>query len=161
MLLLYKDSKNGTTGNNCKRTKCECKQQQKSKFSHKQYYFPTDNFIFHEHLCRNGLQKRKAGIQMYMTFLCGTSYSPSDWEEDIEVTEEEYERLTTAMETGKDFYDCEEVKDIYNRIYDIIDKSATSDLLAYDEDIQKKYGNDADFKASDLYSIFIQFLEEE
>ena len=98
---------------------------------------------------------------MYMTFLCGTSYSPSDWEEDIEVTEEEYERLTTAMETGKDFYDCEEVKDIYNRIYDIIDKSATSDLLAYDEDIQKKYGDDADFKASDLYSIFIQFLEEE
>jgi len=98
---------------------------------------------------------------MYMTFLCGTSYSPSDWEEEIEVTEEEYERLTTAMKTGKDFYDCEEVKDIYNRIYDIVDESATADLLAYDEDIKSKYGNNADFKASDLYSIFIQFLGNE
>jgi predicted glycoside hydrolase/deacetylase ChbG (UPF0249 family) len=96
-----------------------------------------------------------------MTFLCGTSYSPSDWEEDIEVTEEEYERLTTAMKTGKDFYDCEEVKDIYNRIYDIVDESATESLLEYNEDIQEKYGDDADFKASDLYSIFIQFLKGE
>ena len=133
----------------------------KSQYSYTQYYFPTDNFIFYEHLCRYGLQKRKAGVQMYMTFLCGTSYSPSDWEEDIEVTEEEHERLTTAMKTGKDFYNCEDVKDIYNRIYDIVDESATESLLEYDEDIQKKYGDNADFKASDLYSIFIQFLEEE
>lgn len=96
---------------------------------------------------------------MYMTFLCGTSYSPSDWEEDIEVTEEEYERLSTAMKTGKDFYDCDEVKDIYNRIYDIVNETATADLLAYDDDIREKYGNDANFKASNLYSIFIQFLE--
>ena len=98
---------------------------------------------------------------MYMTFLCGSSYSPSDWEEDIEVTEEEYERLTTAMKSGKDFYRCEEVKDIYERVYDIVDKSATSSLLAYDEDIKAKHGNNPNFKASDLYSIFIQFLEEE
>ena len=97
---------------------------------------------------------------MYMTFLCGSSYSPSDWEEDIEVTEEEYERLTSAMETGRSFCDCEEVKDIYNRIYDIVDESATNSLLAYDEDIREKYGNDANFKASNLYSIYVQFLEE-
>lgn len=95
----------------------------------------------------------------YMTFLCGTSCSPSDWEEDIEVTEEEYERLSIAMETGKDFYDCKEVKDIYDRIYDIVDKSATADLLAYNEDIKKKYGNNPNFKASDLYAIFINFLD--
>ena len=98
---------------------------------------------------------------MYMTFLCGTSYSPSDWTEDIEVTEEEYERLVKARKTGKFFYDCKEVKDIYDRIYDIVDESATADLLAYDEDIKEKYGNDANFKASDLYAIYIQFLGEE
>ena len=98
---------------------------------------------------------------MNMTFLCGTSCSPSDWEEDIEVTEEEYTRLTTAMKTGKDFYDCKEVKDIYDRIYDIVDASATADLLAYNEDIKEKYNNNADFKASDLYTIFIQFIEDD
>ena len=96
-----------------------------------------------------------------MTFLCGTSYSPSDWEEDIEVTEEEHERLTAAMNTGKDFYDCEEVKDIYNRVYDIVNELATDSLLSYDEDIKAKYGNNTNFKASDLYSIFIQFSEDE
>lgn len=98
---------------------------------------------------------------MYMTFLCGTSCSPSDWEEDIEVTEEEYARLTKAMKTGKDFYDCKEVNDIYDRIYDIVDETATADLLAYNEDIKEKYGNDSGFKASDLYSISIHFLEDD
>ena len=78
-----------------------------------------------------------------------------------EVTEEEYERLTTAMESGEDFCDCEEVKDIYDRICDIVDEIATADLLAYNEDIKEKYGTNPDFKASDLYSIFVQFLEED
>lgn len=98
---------------------------------------------------------------MYMTFLCGTSYSPSDWEEEVEVTEEEYKRLTTAMKSEKDFYDCKEVRDIYERIYDIIDKSATDSLLCYDEDIKAKYGDNPDFKASDLYAIFVQFYSED
>lgn len=98
---------------------------------------------------------------MFVTFLCGTSFSDSDWEQEIEVTEEEYERLTKAMKTGDDFYDCDEVRDIYNRIYDIVDEIATADLLAYDEDIQEEYGNDPNFKASHLFSISVQFPDNE
>lgn len=94
---------------------------------------------------------------MYMTFLCGTSYSPSDWEEDVEITEEEYERLVTAKKSGKDFYDCEEVRDIYDRVYDIVNESATDSLLQYDEDIKAKYGDNPNFKASDIYAIYIQY----
>jgi len=97
----------------------------------------------------------------YMTFLCGSSYSPSDWEEEIELTQEEYDRLTEVRKAGKDFCRCEEVKDIYNRVYDIVNESATDSLLAYDEDIKAKYGSNPDFKASDLFSIFISFIEDD
>lgn len=93
---------------------------------------------------------------MVVTFLCGLSSMGSDWEEDIELTEEEYERLVKALRTGRDFYHCEEVRDIYNRIHDILDESATESLLEYNEDMREKYGNDKTFKASNLY--FINFI---
>jgi hypothetical protein len=93
---------------------------------------------------------------MVVTFLFGLSSFGSDWEEDVELTEEEYERLVKALRTGRDFYHCEEVRDIYNRIHEIADASATDSLLAYNEDIKEKYGNNKNFKASDLY--FVNFI---
>lgn len=92
---------------------------------------------------------------MLMTFLFGCN--GNDWEEDVEVTHEEYERLKKSYEDGMDFCDDENVKDIYDRVYDIADQSATESLLEFDEDIAKEYGGDPNFKASNLYMINVQF----
>jgi hypothetical protein len=92
---------------------------------------------------------------MDMTFLFGCN--DGEWEEDVDVTEEEYERLRRSYASGKDFYEDESVRDIYKRVWEIADKSATSSLLAYNEDIAEKYGKDPNFKASDLYQIHVQF----
>ena len=92
---------------------------------------------------------------MLMTFLF--CCNGGEWEEDVEVTEEEYERLQRSYASGKVFYEDESVRDIYHRVWDIANQSATSSLLAYNEDIAEKYGKDPDFKASDLYQIHIQF----
>ena len=96
---------------------------------------------------------------MKVTFLMGAG--DVEFEEDVEVTEEEYERLKKALSSGRDFYDCEEVRDIYNRVYDIADEGATETLLANNEDIAEKYKGDKNFKASDLYQIDIQCYEFE
>ena len=45
-----------------------------------------------------------------MTFLFGCN--GNDWEEDVEVTEEEYARLEKAYKDGEDFCRCEAVRDI-------------------------------------------------
>ena len=71
-------------------------------------------------------------ITVYMG-LCGYG---NEWEEDVEVTEQEYERLRIALSTGRDFRDCEEVKDIYDRIVDITDESATEIFRSFD-DVQR------------------------
>lgn len=92
---------------------------------------------------------------MLMTFHFGCN--GGEWEEDVEVTEDEYERLQRSYASGKDFYEDESVREIYSRIYDIADQSATESLLDYNEDIAEKYGKDPNFKASDLYQIYIQF----
>ena len=92
---------------------------------------------------------------MTMTFLFGCN--GNDWEEDVEVTDEEYARLERAYKEGTDFYRCEAVKDIYDRVWDIANQSATASLLEFDEDIAKKYKDDENFKASDLYYITVEY----
>lgn len=92
---------------------------------------------------------------MLMTFYFGCN--DGEWEEDVEVSEEEYERLRQSYKSGKDFYKDESVRDIYDRVWDIANASATESLIDYNEDIAEKYGNDPNFKASDLYAIHVQF----
>lgn len=92
---------------------------------------------------------------MTMTFLFGCN--GNDWEEDVEVTDDEYARLEKAYKEGADFYRCEAVKDIYDRVWDIANQSATASLLEFDEDIAKKYQDDKNFKASDLYYITVEY----
>lgn len=98
-----------------------------------------------------------------ITFLMGLD--GNDWWEDVDVTDEEYERMRISLPySGGDFYQCEEVRDIYNRIWDIANELATESLLEYNEDIAAKYKDDKNFKASDLYQIHIQcyeFVDEE
>lgn len=69
---------------------------------------------------------------------------------EMEITEEEYERLKEAFETGKEFYDCKAVSDIYTRAYNIADEDATSELIA--EEVL-----DEGKKASNLYPITIYY----
>lgn len=100
---------------------------------------------------------------MIFTFLFGCN--GNDWEEDVEITEEEYARLNKYYNAGKDFCRCQEIKDIYERVWDIANQSATESLLEFDEDIADKYKDDDTFKASDLYQITVQYymdnIEEE
>ena len=72
---------------------------------------------------------------------------------EMEVTEEEYERLQEAQESGEEFYECELVEDIYNRACELADEDATADLIA--EGILED-GR----KASELYPIEVCFPEE-
>lgn len=69
---------------------------------------------------------------------------------EMEVTEEEFERLETARKSGKSFYECKEVADLYERAYELADEDATDSLIMADI-IEKGQ------KASDLYSIGVDF----
>ena len=97
---------------------------------------------------------------MLLTFNCtmmnGTG-DGADWDIDVDITEEEFERLKKAKESGKDFDECEDVSDIYNRLYDIANDSATEDLIDNDEEFQEYYEEDETTKASDFYSIKVEF----
>ena len=93
---------------------------------------------------------------MLVTFDYSIIFGKGDGEEsyiEMEVTEEEYERLQSAQESGEEFEDCELVADIYERAYELADEDATQDLL--DADML-----DEGEKASELYSITLYFPEE-
>ena len=69
---------------------------------------------------------------------------------EMEITEEEYERLKEAYESEEDFYECESVKDIYDRAYELADKEATSELISFEVLSE-------DQTASDMYPIEIHY----
>jgi hypothetical protein len=97
---------------------------------------------------------------MELTFNFGIVFGKgdsNDWEELVEVTEEEYNRLVDASRSGEDFCRCKAVKDIYDRIYDIADLSATESLKEYDPDLVEDYADDEDFRASDIYEIIVNY----
>ena len=72
---------------------------------------------------------------------------------EMDVTNEEYERLQEAMESGDDFEDCELVQDIYERVLELADEDATQDL------IDAEYLDEGE-KASESYPITIDYPEE-
>ena len=101
-------------------------------------------------------------------FGCYVSYGPgcnSDWEEEIELTEDEYLRLIEAMkksildiEAGSEFDDFSEIKDIYDRVYEIVVDSATESCLDYDYDIVKDYFVEGKvWRADDTYRVGVVF----
>ena len=90
---------------------------------------------------------------MLETFDYTIHFGKGDAEEsyiEMEITEEEYERLKEAYESGEDFYDCESVKDIYDRAYELAEEEATSDLIAAGI-------LDQDRRASESYPIEVYF----
>ena len=97
---------------------------------------------------------------MLVTFNCTLMYDRfggDDWDIDVNITEEEYERLKKAHNTDVEFRDCDSVKDIYKRIYDIANDDATENLLEYDEYFQEEHEENEDLKADDLYSIGVNY----
>ena len=70
---------------------------------------------------------------MKVTFLFSAVFGKgdsTDWEADVEITEEEYGRIEEACRTGMDFRDCEEVEDIYNILLDIASEGLDEDSYA-------------------------------
>ena len=70
---------------------------------------------------------------MNVTFLFGTIFGRGDsteWEADVEITEEEYKRIEDACREGNDFCDSESVDDIYNRLLDIASEGLDGDSYA-------------------------------
>jgi hypothetical protein len=93
---------------------------------------------------------------MLVTFDYSLCYGKGDYGEayiEMELTEEEYGRLQKAKESGEDFFDCESIKDIYDKAYALADEDATNDLIAVDVLDKGK-------KASELYPIEVYFPEE-
>ena len=53
------------------------------------------------------------------------------------------------------------LSEIYDRLWDIANQSATASLLEFNEDIAKKHKDDPSFKASDLYQINVQYYMDD
>ena len=93
---------------------------------------------------------------MLVTFEYSLFYGKGHYGEacvEVEISEEEYDRLHAAYESGEEFEDCEMVNDIYNRVYEVADEEATNDLIL--EGILEE-GK----KASELYPITVYYPEE-
>ena len=70
---------------------------------------------------------------MNVTFLFCAVYGEgdsTDWEADVEISEEDYQRIEDACREGMDFRDSEEVEDIYNRLVDIASEGLDEDAYA-------------------------------
>ena len=93
---------------------------------------------------------------MLVTFDYTLCFGKGDYGEscvEMEITEEEYERLQKAQESGEEFVVCKLVEDIYERAYNLADEDATQDLIAAD------MLDEDDEKASELYPITVYYPE--
>lgn len=73
---------------------------------------------------------------------------------EMELTEEEYERIQEAKESGEDFAECESVADIYERAYELAEEDATIDLI-------EAGWLDEGRRASESYPIEVYFESED
>ena len=96
----------------------------------------------------------------YCTFGKGDS---GESEVEVELTDEEYERVM-ALGTKPDVYydgfdECEELKDIYDKVYAIAVNQMTEEMRDYgefDEDEEEKI-NDPDWQIDDMYACGVNF----
>lgn len=96
----------------------------------------------------------------YCTF--GKGDSGESWI-DIELADEEANKLikygTDPDIYYNDFENCEELKDIYNKVYEIAVAQITDELRDTDW-LDNKYKNDPEWRADDLYSCGVNFPDE-
>lgn len=73
---------------------------------------------------------------------------------DMELTEEEYERIQEAKESGEDFAECESVADIYERACEIADEVVS-------EELREAGWLEEGQTASELYPVEVYFESED
>ena len=82
---------------------------------------------------------------------------------DVELTDEEAERLIKYGTQAEIFYDdfsnCEELKDIYEKVYALAVEQMTEELREFG-DLDEKYSSDPNFKVDDLYPCGVNFPNE-
>lgn len=82
---------------------------------------------------------------------------------DVELTEEEAERLEhfglQADVFYEEFKNCEELSDIYQKVYAVAVAQITAELRGSDE-LSEEYATDPDWKADKTYSCGVNFPEE-
>lgn len=100
------------------------------------------------------------------TFTAWCSFGKGDSGEswiDVELTNEEAERLikygTKAEVFYDDFANCEELKDIYERVYALAVEQMTEELKEFG-DLDDKYRSDPNWKVDDLYPCGVNFPSE-
>ena len=84
-----------------------------------------------------------------------------DWILNMDVSEEEYERLLEASKKNDDFFRAKEVRDIYARVYDEAVNRATANFLENDPEMVEDYLEDdqtiEEWQADDVYEIGVDF----
>ena len=100
------------------------------------------------------------------TFTAYCTYGKGDSGEswvDVELTDEEAERLikygTDPDIYYNDFENCEELKDLYQKIYALAVKQMTEELKEFG-DLEEKYASDPNWKVDDLYHCGVNFPSE-
>lgn len=100
------------------------------------------------------------------TFTAWCNYGKGDSGEswvDVELTDEEAEKLIkygTKPEIYYDeFSDCEELQDIYNKVYSIAVEQITDELRDTDW-LDEKYKDDPNWRADHIYSCGVNFPNE-
>lgn len=100
------------------------------------------------------------------TFTAFCNYGKGDSGEswvDVELSDEEAERLikygTQADIYFKGFSECEELKDLYQKIYAIAVVQMTVELKEFG-DLEEKYASDPSWKVDDLYHCGVNFPTE-
>lgn len=96
----------------------------------------------------------------YCTF--GKGDSGESWV-DVELTDEEADRLikygTKADVYYREFSECEELKDLYKKIYAIAIDQMTEEMKDFG-DLEEKYASDPNWKVDDLYPCGVNFPYE-
>ena len=96
----------------------------------------------------------------YCTY--GKGNSGESWI-DVELTDEEAERLikygTQPEIYYNEFYQCEELKDIYNRVYALAVEQMTDELREFG-DLDEEYADNPNWKVDDTYQCGVYFPDE-
>ena len=94
---------------------------------------------------------------MNVTFLfsavCGKGDS-TDWEADVDITEEEYQRIEDACREGLEFRDSEDVEDIYNKLLEIASEGLDDDSYAvvyYPKGMEERIWEEDDLDEDEEY----------
>lgn len=99
-----------------------------------------------------------------ITFLAYCTFGKGDsgeTEVDVELTDEEYERVMTLGTKADVYYNgfsrCAELKDIYDKVYAIAVDQMTDEILMGDFDEDDERLSDPNWKADDTYACGVNF----